>query len=153
MGERGPLPATATVHHLRGNPGHRAPAQPPTPAPRPPEPPTWLDREGKAEWRRIVPELVKLGLVAKVDRAVLATYCDAWSRFVEARKHLGDGLVVKYRDDRGPTKNPAWQIYRDAAHLVNQLGERLGVSPRARLRMTSTAAKGQDDDDGAGILD
>lgn len=114
--------------------------------------PTWLDREGKAEWRRVVPELNKLGILGKVDRAVLATYCDTWSKFTEARRLLKDGLVVTYRSDRGPTKNPAWQIYRDAATLLYSLAKDLGLAPAARLRMQLPGGKGPEDD-GGGILD
>jgi hypothetical protein len=34
-----------------------------------PEPPSWLSREARAEWRRIVPELERLDLVKPADRA------------------------------------------------------------------------------------
>jgi P27 family predicted phage terminase small subunit len=138
------------VRNLRGNPGKRT--SPPTvkARPAPPSPPTWLDREAKAEWKRIVPELDRLGILARVDRAVLAAYCDVWSKWVEARNELAHGLVVEYRSDRGPTKNPAWQIYRDAANQLVALAKELGTSPNARLRMTLPE---EDDDEGDDILD
>ena len=61
-----------------------------------PKMPTWLDREGKAEWRRIVPELARVGVVAFLDRAVLAAYCDVWSKLCKARRQLdADGLLVE----------------------------------------------------------
>jgi phage terminase small subunit len=59
-----------------------------------PEPPTWLDREAKAEWRRVVPELARLKLLSRMTRASLASYCEAWSAFVEATKIDHDEGVV-----------------------------------------------------------
>jgi P27 family predicted phage terminase small subunit len=50
--------------------------------------PSHLDGEAKKEWRRIVPELLSLGLLSKIDRASLAAYCQAYGRWVEAEKKL-----------------------------------------------------------------
>jgi P27 family predicted phage terminase small subunit len=39
--------------------------------------PSWLSAEARAEWRRVVRQLGPAGVLQKVDRAVLAAYCDA----------------------------------------------------------------------------
>lgn len=106
MGERCPVAASDNIRNLRG----MAPADPRVKAPpSAPSPSTWLDREAKAEWKRVVPELDWLGTLSRVDRAVLATYCSAWSKFVDAEKVVqADGLTVvgHWGADR---KHPAWQ--------------------------------------------
>jgi phage terminase small subunit len=51
-----------------------------------PDPPTWLDREAKAEWRRVVPELARLKLLSRMTRVSLASYYETWSVFVDATK-------------------------------------------------------------------
>lgn len=152
MGLRGPLPAADNVRHLRGTPDRRAnPGKPLKAAPKRPNPPTWLGREAKAEWRRIVPELDKLGILAVVDRAVIATYCDAWQRWTEARQLIDDNGLAVLNPERGWVKNPVWQVYRDAAATLQSLAKELGVSPATRLRMTLPEQDA--DDDGAGLLD
>jgi len=123
-------------------------------APVAPQPPSWLDREAMAEWRRILPALEALGLLAKVDRAVVANYCTAWSHAVAARALLEEsGLVVNGKRD-GPAKSPAWQIYREAVTLCTTLGKELYLTPAARLRSTMPAPP-DDDSSGwkSGILD
>lgn len=57
-----------------------------------PEMPLFMSDEAKAEWRRIVPELTRMKLLKHIDRASLAAYCEAWSRFVELTRqyHFGD---------------------------------------------------------------
>ena len=151
MGLRGPLPAGDNVRHLRGTPPKAGAGKPIKPAPTAPNPPTWLDREAKAEWRRVVPELDKLGILARLDRATLATYCDAWSRWVQARHVLAESGLIVENPERGPVKNPMWQIYRDAAATLQALAKELGTTPAVRLRMTLPDKDG--DDDGSGLLD
>lgn len=153
MGARGPLPQSADVLYLRGNPNHRKPRRTVKAKPGAPGAPTWLSTEAKAEWKRVVPELDELGILSTVDRAVLAAYCDAWAKFVLVSKALSDGrdlLAQDARSDR-PSKNPLWQVYRDASTLLERLARAVGATPVARLRMTVPEAP--DDDEGAGILD
>jgi len=87
MGQRGPKPLPANVHLLRGNASKKPLAsllddvvRPPVEAPECPE---HLEGEARAEWERIVPHLVSLGLVSQIDRAALTAYCDTWGEYVE----------------------------------------------------------------------
>jgi phage terminase small subunit len=77
-----PYPATPTaLKLLAGNPGHRPLNQnEPKPELVAPTCPSHLSREAKREWRRIVPELEKLGLLTRIDRAALAAYATAYGR-------------------------------------------------------------------------
>jgi len=75
---RRPLP-TATKK-LRGNAGKRKlnDAEPPH-EPGEPELPKGLSRAAKQEWRRIVPELLGRGVLAKLDGKALGAYCQAYT--------------------------------------------------------------------------
>ena len=43
-----------------------------------PSPPSWLDRDGKAEWKRVAPTLaVEHRTLSLADLATLANYCAA----------------------------------------------------------------------------
>src|SRR5262245_3472717 len=86
------------VLELRGsfvkNPQRKRPLEP-QPAVQVPACPSHLDRTAKREWRRITPELKKLGLLSHLDRAALAAYCQCWAEWVSAEQHLQvDGYVL-----------------------------------------------------------
>lgn len=153
MGARGPLPVPDNLRLLRGKAPSKAPATVAKRIPpgRPSAPP-WLDAEALAEWKRVVPDLDKLGVLAKVDRATVANYCTAVSIAMQAQAHLAaDGLIRAPRADNPPGKSPAWQVFREAATLAAALAKELLLTPNARLRATMPEAK--DAEEGEGILD
>ena len=155
MGARGPLPKLRAVRddEVRGNPSKRKPKRRVQATPAIPNPPTNLSREAKAEWRRVTTELDALGLVAKVDRAILTVYCEWWSRERDLSRELdqADSLFVPGRREGELVKHPLWEMHRHAADRVVQLAEKLLATPVARLRANLPEAA--DDDEGDGILD
>ncbi|MCU4184013.1 phage terminase small subunit P27 family [Acidiferrimicrobium sp. IK] len=144
---RGRKPKPTALKVLQGNPGKRpVNRNEPKPTPTAPLCPTWLSAEGKAEWRRVVPELDRIGMLTKVDRAALATYCEAWATFMSAQRLVHEhGLVLlKYKDLETldgtkiyvtVAKNPAAQMARDAAGLIRQFSAEFGLTPSARTRI------------------
>jgi P27 family predicted phage terminase small subunit len=57
--------------------------------------PAHIQGEARNEWRRISGELVRLNLVARIDKAALALYCQLWQRWIEAENAVRElGLVV-----------------------------------------------------------
>jgi P27 family predicted phage terminase small subunit len=137
----GPPPTPSKLVELKGNPSKKKlngfEPEPTRGAPRPPDD---LKGEARAEWDRIVPELDSLGLLAKVDRAYLVAYCEAWGTFNLAREALADyGPLVAGRDG-GLVKNPAAQVMRDAADMMLKFGSRFGLSPSDRTRLSVAPA-------------
>lgn len=117
-----------------------------------PSAPSTLCREAKAEWNRIVPELNRTGLLAKVDRGALAAYCDAWAKWNEARRLLdAEGLTCESGRDNRPAKHPAWMVYAQAATLMAAFEKELFISPNARLR--SALPEADDGEAESGVLD
>lgn len=95
-----------------------------------PNPPTWLTREAKAEWRRVVPGLERLDLIKAEDRASLAAYCETWSRFVLANRILRkEGLTVTNPDSGRMSKHPAVAIAEAAAMQLRQFANDFGLTP------------------------
>lgn len=115
-----------------------------------PKPPAMVKGEALAEWKRVVPELDKLGVLATVDRAILTTYCVTWARWVKLDQQLTrEGVTVTARD--GATrKNPCWQMAREAANQIATLAAHLALTPSARLRLPARPKEPEDLD---GILD
>jgi P27 family predicted phage terminase small subunit len=49
-----------------------------------PTPPEFLNDHAKVEWERVIGTLYKAGLMTELDRGVLAAYCQAYGRWVQA---------------------------------------------------------------------
>ncbi len=111
-------PTPTALKLLRGNPGKRAingsEAKPPAgdlPCPE------HLTPIAAAEWARIVPVLVRLGLATVADRTVLEAYCSLYAEMVEttiARQPLRTAAIAQLR-----------------ACMVE-----LGLTPAARAKLT-----------------
>lgn len=161
MGTRGPVAEPDNVRQLKGLPtikdGAGRPVKRLVLPPKAPPPPDGMGRAASAEWRRVVPELERAGVLAVVDRGVLAAYCTAWGHMIDAQKVLEkDGTVIaSARGDGAPVKHPAWQIYREANRTMLIAAAQCYLTPTARLRMPVSvgAAAIEDRDDDGGTWD
>jgi P27 family predicted phage terminase small subunit len=104
-----------------------------------PECPKHLSDDAKAEWDEIAPELYKLGLLSKIDKSALASYCDSYGRWVQACRRINrDGLIVtEIGSTSQETKkpNPAIKIAQTEKVLMRQLLTEFGMTPAARSRV------------------
>ncbi|AQU06097.1 phage terminase small subunit P27 family [Dehalococcoides mccartyi] len=143
MTTRGRKPKPTKIHELNGNPsrlnlGKRKEKEikPSTGAP---TCPSWLDTEAKREWKRIVPELAKLGVITMIDRAALAGYCVAYSRWRTAEEELGKGFTYEYYDSKTfqlkRTVKPEVQIARNSLNQVKAFCSEFGLTPSSRSRL------------------
>lgn len=133
------------VKELQGNAGHRKlNADEPRPDLGVPEKPKGMPRAASREWDRIVPALLKLGVLTIVDGKALAAYCDAYAYWEQARKDMDShGLVVeepilnKEGDEIG-TKlkaNPAVSIYATMGKLMKSFLVEFGLTPASRSKL------------------
>lgn len=161
MGARGPKSLPANVHVLRGNPSKLPSAQlmdSLQPEIEIPGCPSHLLPEAKKEWRRISPELKRYGLISKLDRAALQSYCQSYAEMVFAEKRLkaeiereskkrsedeaagreydgGDGFMVKTVN--GNLVYSHWWVIANKARVqVDRFLANFGMSPSARGRVT-----------------
>lgn len=133
MGKRGPQPRPTHLRVLDGNPSKR-PLNADEPQPEgSPTCPSTLDREGKAEWKRIERSMPP-ALYAAVDRALLVQWCRAWSLYCEASAEVAkDGAVIETH--KGKVKNPWLVIQGEQTSLMISISSRLGFSPADRTRL------------------
>lgn len=144
---RGRKPRPTHLKLIEGNPGKRAlPRAEPKPEPKAPKPPTDLHGDALREWRRVAPQLERLGLLTGLDRAALAAYCWSWAQLLAAERTLAESsLLLKGRPDRGMVRNPAAAIARDASRDCRAWCSEFGMTPSARGRMA--LPDDPDDDD------
>lgn len=153
---KGRKPKPTALKVLQGNPGKRPlNRNEPKPTPTAPGCPTWLSPEAKAEWRRVVPELDRIGMLTRVDRAALATYCEVWATFVTAQRDLHENgirlLAVEQVTEDGTKvyakaiKNPSVLVAKDAAAQVRQFCAEFGLTPSSRARIDLPEPDSEDD--------
>lgn len=133
MGSRGPVPKSQQFSEPRAFPVEM------------PRCPSFLDREAKAEWARVVPHLEAAGILATADRSSLASYCLAWSELVDATKVLNrDGRYQKKPIQAASTGevighaivlHPAIAVQKSAFNRVKAFLAEFGLSPAARARL------------------
>lgn len=132
----GPPKTPTALRVLKGNPSRRPlPKAEPAPTKGAPNEPTWLDPEGKAEWRRIVPALDKIGMLTQVDRAGLAAYCSTWSMFVAARRAVEREGTTIVTDKGQVVTNPDANLVVKLAATIRAYCQEFGLTPSARGRM------------------
>lgn len=154
---RGRKPTPGYLKLVTGNPGHRpikqARAEPQGGVPRPP---SVLGTDALLEWRRVVPRLAKLGLLATIDRAALAAYCQTYEIWVTsvralavmaARDPVTAGLLIKTSNGNA-IQNPLVGIINKAAAAMVRYAAEFGMTPSARSRVQG-APEGRDGDQAA----
>jgi phage terminase small subunit len=116
-------PKSSALRVLQGNPGKRPlNKREPHPGPLPHECPDVLtEPTARAEWDRLVPHLIAIGVVTMADRAVLVGYCAAWAQWLRL-----------YENDDVDRAHKAF------THLVRAAVE-LGLTPSSRSRVHAMA--------------
>jgi P27 family predicted phage terminase small subunit len=165
---RGRKPLAGKVHDIRGHLGRRTKnlkePEPERPR-RVPQPPKFLSKDAKNEWRRLAPRLHGLDLLKHEDRAAFTAYCEAWSLFKRATEELqkAGGLVipvggsVKETHKRGGdvevvrkaasyNTHPIISVQRRAAEMMHKFASEFGLSPVARRRLAMTPKTGDEGD-------
>jgi P27 family predicted phage terminase small subunit len=142
---RGRKPKPTRLKILNGNPGKRplndSEPRPPSGAP---TCPAHLDAEAKKEWRRVAKLLDGMGLLAKTDRAALAGYCVAYSRWVKAELILRDtGEILKAKDSGQPFQNPWLAVANRAQEQMSKYLAEFGLTPSSRVRLHAAPAAPQ----------
>lgn len=143
--------------HLKlvtGNPGRRPlpkrEAQPPRTLPiAPPE----LNSDALVEWSRVSGDLHGSGLLAGVDRAALAAYCQAYGRWMQAERaitrmaekdQLTGGLMIKTTNGNA-VQNPLVGTANKAMSDMVRYAAEFGMTPSARSRINAEGKKDAED--------
>lgn len=147
--KRGRKPSPAAVKKAKGNPGKRpidewvAPAK----LAATPPPPPHLDPIAADEWKRLAPELTTLGTLTAFDQAGFTAYCQAWSTYVQAERHIRaagrrkgtyGGLVLATAAGN-MIQSPMVGIRNTALRDLMRYAAEFGLTPAARVRVQDAA--------------
>lgn len=136
---RGRKPIPTAMKIAAGNPGKR-PLNTNEPKPRKKIPPCpdFLDEEGRRQWKRTAKLLANSRIITELDGAALAAYCQAWSRWIWAEKHLQKyGPVILSPDKKYPMHSPYLSIANKSMEQVLRFLTEFGMTPSSRSRISA----------------
>jgi P27 family predicted phage terminase small subunit len=142
----GRRPIPNELKRLAGNPGHRPirPAELELPASTP-VCPSHLDARARAEWKRITDLVAPIGLLRGTDQAVLAAYCQCYSRWVEAEEKLRTTGPIVLAVEGTIIENPYLAIATRALTQLRYFMVELGFTPATRTSVPLVPSTDLDD--------
>jgi P27 family predicted phage terminase small subunit len=151
MARPGKAPTPTAILAARGS--WRAKLNPAEPLPElgAPDCPAHLSDAAKEIWYQIVPRLLAMGVLSRVDGNALARYCDAFIQWRRAAEFLNAHELVypmKGKDGKVSALAPYPQnaLYDRYARILSGLEAQFGLTPAARTRIAAaTEAKGPQD--------
>jgi P27 family predicted phage terminase small subunit len=98
--------------------------------------PDGLSAEARKHWAWLVPQLLALGIVGRLDKGILAVYCESWAMWSMATKKLAvDGVTATSARSGLERVSPWWRIQADAERQMRSAAAELGLTPAARNRL------------------
>ena len=117
--------------------------------------PPWLIGEARKEWKRVVPELEKLGILAQLDLSMLVGYVLSWARLLIALDVVaeeGDYYETETASGgRMIRRHPASLMVDQERVQLRQFASEFGLSPAARSRVSAGSGTMKTKGDDAGI--
>ena len=137
VGLRGPNRTPTDVLRLRGSRKAQRRMNEPRPPVKIPKPPSWLEKDAKSCWKKILPRLKEMRVLRQIDENALARYCTTWVRWRRACAFLEKrGETYMLKDDKG---NPKRVMPFPEVAIANKLGTELlrleqqfGMTPASR---------------------
>jgi P27 family predicted phage terminase small subunit len=146
-------PKPTALHVLNGNPSKKKDLGKHEPKPAPvvkiPSPPSWMNPDGKKAWKRLGPELERLGLLTVIDIETFAAACQSYGVWVECEQYLKkNGRTYGYTNKAGETNDiarPEVKIGQKALDQFKGLMSEFGLSPASRTRIEVKPPEGGQD--------
>ena len=97
--------------------------------------PACLGDEARKEWKRLARELAELGLLTRIDRGMLAAYCQAHALWVEAVSSIERyGTMVKSPNGY-PMQSPYVAVANKQVEIMGRIAAEFGMTPSSRSRI------------------
>ena len=145
---RGRKPKPTADKAARGNPGQR-PLNQNEPQPKGQiKPPRWMSDLAQKEWKRLAPELERIGVLTMADQTTFATYCQSVADYINAVNAMKDQPTTIQGYRGGLVRHPGLTAMHQAAERMLKMGSEFGLTPssRGRISVPKGAAPGSVDD-------
>jgi P27 family predicted phage terminase small subunit len=118
---------------LEGNPGkRRLPKNEVDPKLDLPKCPTWVCKEGKKEWKKMIPILHRLGLLTEIDTSAFQAYCHCYGKWVEGEKIIAAQGSIGITDKGYQYQKPQFGITQKYLKMMSHYLAKFGMSPADR---------------------
>ena len=112
--------------------------------------PSFLSKEAREEFDRVVRAYEQLGTLDTLDLATLAIYADAWANYEKLAEIIDKyGPVTVKRKVTGKTEiepNPALAVQSDYVKRIMQCSLKLGMATTDRLKLAVPKEEDLDDE-------
>ena len=113
-------------------------------------PPAYLDATAKKEYKRITTLLEELS-IADLDLSLVVAYCQTYSNYVQATKHLNKhGLVTE--TERGTKLSSYYTAQRDSTDRLISLSNKLGLNLDSRMKIVTPKKETKEKDEFGDML-
>lgn len=102
-----------------------------------PAAPAYIAAQAKAEWKRIMPQLIARRIITRADLTGVENYCAAVGICRQIEQQRAGGLI----DPK------MFGVWNRAAQTARQLAAEYGLTPTSRARIGSAVPDTPDDDD------
>ncbi len=109
--------------------------------------PRRLSPEAKTEWRRVVPDMQKAGLLIEADRATLELFCATMGDVRELEKELRKNGRTITTPNGCLQPSPAWSQLRQARTDALKCAVQLGLTPKSRKTLGVDVTEDPDSED------
>ena len=133
--KRGPKPKPTKLKKLEGVRTDRINEDEPEPGPGKVTCPRFLSKGAKDEWQRIASELTRLGLLAPIDRAAFAAYCQSYGRWVQTERLLLEKGIIAKGSKGQVIASPLLWISTSASKMMLKFAVEFGLTPSSRSRL------------------
>jgi P27 family predicted phage terminase small subunit len=101
--------------------------------------PTWLNKEAKKIFSKLVKEFEHNELLANVDVHALSLFCDAYTDYINCSRMIEEeGLMVEYTNKAAETNkvpHPLLTKKKQSFDQMNKIMGEFGLNPVARARL------------------
>ncbi len=108
--------------------------------------PEWLSPEAKAEWKRLAPELERLGLLTPLDRAAFTCYCQSYGHWLQAQRAIKERGTLYVTATGRVRERPEVAIAESSLKLMKAFAVEFGLTPSSRSRFSLPDPPTQEDD-------
>lgn len=119
----------------------------PKPPPIAPKCPARLPAKAKKEWRRLAPDLERLGLLTRLDRDALADLCLCIVRLEEAEQDIAKRGMLVPGGLGGMKRNPNIITAKEYRAALSRWCDKFGLNPAIRGSMNIARPEKEDDEE------
>lgn len=104
------------------------------------KPPAWLNSTiAKNEWKRVIPQLLKINIAGNLDLEALAGYCNAFANYRKAVEELGKQslLIVNQDEETGFSyikENPLNNVCIKWGKEMRTFADLCGITMNSRIK-------------------